>query len=384
MKHLLAPLRVRREGSTGTRTLKAVIPALCGRVLATALAASVLGTPVAAQWLNQPTPGIPRLADGKPDLRAPAPRTSDGKPDISGQWLFPQHPGYVGNIAADLDPMDVQAWADASFAAHMAELGKDDPWTIGCQPAGPRAITTVPRIKIIQTPAVIVVLFEDLTYRQIFMDGRALPEDPFPNFMGYSIGRWDGDELVVESAGFNDQTWLDYGGHPHTESLRVTERFRRTNFGHLQRRVTLNDPKTFKKPITLANDGVLAADTELLETVCTETPRDRFVLGPTPEQRGVQVAPDVLAKYVGTYELKEAATFGIREFRVSLSGRQLLVDFNGKGRMPLIPLSERMFSPRLLGTYEFVTDDRGVASQLLVHAVEGTFTATRRPDATAR
>jgi hypothetical protein len=357
---------------------------LFARILAGALWTSMLGPPAAAQWLNQPTSGIPRLADGKPNLRAPAPHTPDGKPDISGHWLFPQHPGYIGNIAADLAPADVQAWADASFAARMAELGKDDPWTIGCQPAGPRAITTVPRMKIVQTPAVIVILFEDLTYRQIYMDGRALPDDPFPNFMGYSVGRWDGEELVVETAGFNEQTWLDYGGHPHTESLRMTERFRRADFGHLQRRVTLNDPKTFNKPIAISNDGVLAADTELLETVCTETPRDRFVLGRSPEQRAVQVAADVLAKYVGIYDLKEPATFGIREFRVSLSGGQLLMDFNGKGRMPLIPLSERMFSPRLLGTYEFVLDEHGVATQLLAHAVEGTFTAIRRPDATAR
>ena len=348
-----------------------------GRTLAIALAALLLGTPVAAQWLDEPTPGIPRLADGKPNFRARAPRTADGKPDISGHWLFPQHPGYVGNIAADLDPADVQPSADALFRERLSELGKDDPWTIGCQPAGPRAITSVGRFKILQTPAIIVILFEDLTYRQIFMDGRRLPQDPLSNYMGYSVGRWEGDELVVESAGFNDQTWLDYGGHPQSESLRITERFRRIDFGRLQRRVTLEDPQTFNKPITIANDGVLAADTELLESVCAETPRDRFQFGRSPEERNVRVAPEVLAKYVGTYELPEPATFGIRVFRISLSGNQLLIDFNGKGRIPMTPLSETMFSPRMLGTYEFVPDEHGVFNYLVAHAIEGTFTATR-------
>ena len=352
-----------------------------GRTLAIALAVSLLGTLVDAQWISEPTPGIPRLANGKPNLRAKAPRTADGKPDISGHWLFPQHPGLIGNLTADLDPADIQPWAETLFRERLAEFGKDDPYTIGCQPAGPRAITSVGRLKIIQTPAIIVILFEDLTYRQIFMDGRRLPQDPVPNYMGFSIGHWEGDELVVETAGFNDRTWLDYGGHPHSESLRATERFRRVDFGRLQRRITLEDPKTFNKPITIANDGVLAADTELLEAVCTDTPPDRYQVGRTPEERSVSVPVEVLAKYVGTYELAEAEpTFGIRVFRVFLSGTQLLVDFNGKGRMSLIPLSQTTFSPRMLGTYEFVVDERGVATYLLAHGVQGTWRATRRPD----
>ena len=352
-----------------------------GRALAIALAVSLLGTPIEAQWISEPTRGIPRLADGKPNLRAPAPRSANGKPDISGHWLFPQHPGLIGNITADLDPADIQPWAEALFRDRLAEFGKDDPWTIGCQPAGPRAISSVGRLKIIQTPAIIVILFEDLTYRQIFMDGRRLPQDPVPNYMGYSIGRWEGDELVVETAGFNDRTWLDYGGHPHSESLRVTERFRRIDFGRLQRRVTLEDPNAFNKPISIVNDGVLAADTELLEAVCTETPPDRYQSGRTPEERSIRVPADVLAKYVGTYELPEPdPVFGIRVFRVSLSGNLLLVDFNGKGRMSLTPLSQTTFSPRMLGTYEFVADERGVITHLLAHGVQGTWRATRRPD----
>ena len=301
---------------------------------------------------------------------------------MSGHWLMPLHPGYVGNIAADLDTTDVQPWADALFMERLAVFGKDDPGTIGCQPLGPRRITAPGRAKIFQTPTEIVVIFEDLTYREIFMDGRQLPQDPFASFMGYSVGHWEGDDLVVESIGFNDGTWLDYGGHPHTESLRITERFRRTDFGALHRSVTLDDPETFNTPITIEADAVLAADTELIETVCAETPRDRFELSGTAAR--VQVAPDLLAKYVGVYELTEAAAFGIRVFGVSLSGSQLFVDFNGKGRMPLVPLSDTTFSPRLLGTYQFVTDDRGLVSHLLLHAVEGTFDAIRRLEVSGR
>jgi hypothetical protein len=347
-----------------------------------AATAALLSTTLYAQWLNEPTRGIPRTADGKADLSAPAPRTAEGRPDFTGLWLTPFHPGYLINLAADLDPEDVRPWAVQTFNTRLDDLAKDDPATIGCQPLGPRHITGggLSRMaKIIQTPGLIVILFEDLNYRQIFMDGRTLPRNPHPSFMGYSVGRWEGDELVVESAGFKDTSWLDFGGHPHSEALRVTERYRRIDFGRIRRDITLTDPETFTKPIVVASDMTLNPDTELLEYVCAETPRERFLLvGRTEQEKKVRVPPEILRKYVGDYDFEENNAFGIRTATIKLSGAQLFMDFNGKGRTPLVALSERMFSPRLLGTYEFVLDDRGVVTHLLTHGVEGTQKAVRR------
>jgi hypothetical protein len=342
----------------------------------------LVGVSVEAQWITHPAVGIPRLDNGRPNLAAPAPRTSDGKPDLSGLWSISLHPGYVGNIAADLAPRDVQPWASGAFAERLSNLGKDDPGTIGCLPLGPRHITaggTVSRAKIVQTPGLIVVLFEDLAYRQIFLDGRALPDDPHASFMGYSVGRWEADDLVVESIGFNDRTWLDFGGHPHTEGLRITERYRRVDFGHIQRWITITDPKTFTQPISLQAEMTLDPDTELLEYVCAETPTDQFGLtGRTSDEQAVQVAADTLRRYAGVYDVQEPNVFGIQTLTVSLVDGTLLIDFNGKGRMPMMPLSQTMFSPRLLGTYEFVTDASGEVTHVRIHGIEGTNRALRR------
>jgi hypothetical protein len=357
-------------------------------IAATTLWALMLSTTSVAQWLSEPAQGIPRLASGQPNLKAPAPRTADGKPDLSGLWLVPLHPGYVINLAADLDTADVEPRAAQVFTQRMNDLGKDDPGTIGCMPLGPRHITgggLASRAKFVQTPGLIVVLYEDLVHRQIFMDGRKLPKDPFASFMGYSIGHWEGDELVVESVGFKDVTWLDFGGHPHTEQLRMTERYRRTDFGHMRREITVVDPGMFRKPIVVAGEMTLTPDTELLEYVCAETPRERFSLvGRTAKEQQVRVAPEILAKYVGLYDFEGPNTFGIRTLNVTRAGDQLSVDFNGKGRVPLVPMSETTFSPRLLGTYEFVMDDNGVVTHLLVHGVEFTSRANRRRDGTSR
>ena len=242
--------------------------------------------------VDRPHTWNPRLADGKPNLTAPAPRTTDGKPDFPGIWLAsPQ----------------------------------DDPGSIGCQPFGPRHIlgTGLPesaRTKIVQTPTLIVTLHEDLAYRQIVMDGRKLPTNPNASYMGYSVGRWEGEELVVESAGFKDSTWLDFGGHPHSEALHITERYRRVDFGHIQRRITLIDAKVFNKPITIASDLTLVPDTELLEYVCAETPHDRFHL--TGSSEPVRVAQEILAKYVGVYDFEGANPFNFRTLTLSLSGSQ--------------------------------------------------------------
>ena len=202
-------------------------------------------TPAAAQWLKQPTVGIPRTPDGKPDLVAPAPRTPDGKPDLSGLWRPAFNPYNLDVIQNVKEEGVFRPAAEAVFKQHLAEFHESDPIT-HCLPGGPLEILTAGGIalyRIIQSPNIVVLLYErGSIYRQIFMDGRELPKDPNPTWMGYSVGHWDGDTLVVESGGFNDRTWLDRMGHPHSEELRVTEKFRRIDFGHMQFQVTYEDP----------------------------------------------------------------------------------------------------------------------------------------------
>jgi hypothetical protein len=218
-----------------------------------------------------------------------------------------------------------------------------------------------------------------MNYRQIYLDGRALPKNPSPSFMGYSVGRWEGDELIVESIGFKDTTWLDFGGHPHSESLRMTERYRRADLGHIKRQVTLVDTQAFAKPIVVDSDMILNPDTELLEYVCAETPRERFgLVGRSEAEKKVQVPVAILDKYVGDYEFEGHNTFGIRTLTVTRSGERLFIDFNGKGHAPLVALSQTMFSPRLLGTYEFVTDSHGAVTHVMVYGVESTEKAVRK------
>jgi hypothetical protein len=230
-----------------------------------------------AQWFAIPTAGIPRTADGKPNLSAPAPRMADGKPDLTGIWRQPDGVKYTDNIDADLKPGEVllQPWAAAVYKQRRDTLSKDNP--VGhCELPGVPQMDAVPYpYKILQYPGLVVILYEAFaTFRQIFTDGRALPKDPNPTWMGYSVGHWEGDTLVVDSEGFNDKTWIDTGGHPHTEALHVTERFHRADFGHIDLQITINDPKTYTKPWTVSYPIRLFPDTELLEYVCTENNKD--------------------------------------------------------------------------------------------------------------
>src|SRR5437762_3470543 len=236
----------------------------------------LIAAPLQAQWLNQRTSGIPRTRDGKPNLSAPAPRTPDGKPDLSGLWNR-LSPKYHRNIAADLKPEEIQSWARALVEQRREDLGKDY-MNVQCVPLGPGYVTAADitgaeMMKIVQTPGLILILNPDLTYRQVFLDGRALEPAPNPSWMGYSVGHWERDTLVVESFGFNDRTWLDHDGHPHTEALRTTERYRRPDFGHLEIEVTLSDPAAYARPWTVAVRAELVADTEMIEFVCNENER---------------------------------------------------------------------------------------------------------------
>jgi hypothetical protein len=225
----------------------------------------------AAQWVKYPTAGIPRTPDGKPNLSAPVPKTADGRPVLSGLWM--PAGGYVGNIAKDIKPEDIpyQPWAEALYKQRRETNSKDDP-TAQCIVGGvPRSDLVPYPFKILEVPGMVAILYEAVhSYRQIFTDGRDFPNDPTPTWFGYSVGHWEGDTLVVRTTGFNDKGWLDNAGRPATESLNVTERFRRKDFGHMDIQITIDDPKAYTKPWTVNLPLTFLADSELLEYICNE------------------------------------------------------------------------------------------------------------------
>jgi hypothetical protein len=334
------------------------------------------------QWLHQPTPGIPRTPDGKPNLSAPAPRTADGKPDLSGLWSKVS-PKYSRNIAADLKPEEIEPTARALVDQRRESLGKEY-MNVQCVPLGPGYATSADStgaemMKIVQTPGLILILNPDLTYRQIYLDGRSLETAPNPSWMGYSVGHWDGDTLVVDSFGFNDRTWLDHDGHPHTEALRMTERYHRRDFGNLDLEVTLSDPSLYTRPWTVAVRSVLAADTEMIEWVCNE---GNFTvahwIGKASDERKdeVQVAPEILAKYVGTYEEQPPLWRAVpRIVQITVSNGMLFADMDGRGKVPLIGSSEVSFSGLYGLGVEFI---QGGAGGLFVKHVSGDYRFARK------
>jgi len=263
-----------------------------------AIAALVLSMPGHAQWLNLKTSGLPRTPDGKPDLSAPTPRMASGKPDFSGLWRT-DNSGSAA-LGKAMDAIKPQPWALALAKKRSEELFKDSPGVL-CLPPGPMVDLGVD--KVVQTPNLMLMLFEGTLYREVFLDGRELPRDPNPDWMGYWLGRWENDTLVVESAGFNDRTWLDGEGHPHTEALRVTERFRRPDFGHLEVLKTLTDPGALPEPWVIPFKFEFDADTEYLEYVCNENERDlKHLTGKASDLKGIAVAREILGQYIGVYE----------------------------------------------------------------------------------
>jgi hypothetical protein len=268
---------------------------------------------LSAQWGSYPTPGLPRTKDGKPNLTAKAPRTRDGKPDLSGVWhpettnddefrrifgrendratevpgmglttiskygitLFPDEP--VG--MSMLTPKGKEAFARRG-PGPGGKPAEELPSTY-CLPLSIPLVTNLSEVhKIAQTPNLVIVLHElNNSYRQIYVDGRTLPTDPTPSWMGYSVGRWDGDTLVVQTAGFNDRGWLDIMGHPQSEKMQITERYHRRDFGHMDVEMTFNDPVMYVRPFTLTITEVLQVDTDILEYVCGENEKDRAHMG---------------------------------------------------------------------------------------------------------
>jgi hypothetical protein len=312
-----------------------------------------------AQWFNYPTPGVPRLPDGKVNLSAPAPRTADGKPDLTGVWRG-AGPLYRFNIAQDLKPEDIQPWAEALFLQRVRDSRKDSPLA-KCLPVSVPFQNFFNLTQIVQTPTLMMMVYEspNSPHRTIFTDGRDLPKDPNPTWLGYSIGRWDGDWLTVTTSGFNDKAWLDSAGHPQTESLRITERMRRRDFGHMDYEITIDDPKAFTRPFTIKRERLLAPDTDLLEDFCDNERDGRHLSGDT----GIRLSPQLLASYAGVYEFAPG-----REVVVMATGDLLFVQGLNEPRLPLLVQSETQFmSTATPNGFEFVKDAQGKVTHLLVH-----------------
>ena len=263
------------------------------RVPFTLLVIAAFGLPVSgfSQWLRYPTAGVPRRVGGAPDLTAPAPRLPDGKPDFSGIWhaarRIPCDPDVTRFIQCDSEiggapqardygidmqgGLPYQPWAAELAKQRKADQGVDDPH-VRCLPDNPPRTWTMPHLtKAVHTPKLLVLLYEvNAMYRQIFIDGRPLPQDPNPAWNGYSVGHWDGDTLVVQTTGFHDGLWIDMGGSPMSDDAKLTERIRRPNFGNLELEITVDDPKVYTRPWTVKMTQTVELDTELIDEICLE------------------------------------------------------------------------------------------------------------------
>ena len=252
-----------------------------------------LGVPAPgyAQWIKYRTEGVPRNADGSPNLNAPAPRLPDGKPDFSGVWhaanpnrCIPGVNRFIecgteiggsplgGNLGRNLQGgLPYQPWAATLAQQRRADDSRDDPH-VRCLPDNPPRAWTLPHLtKAIHTPKLLVLLYEvNAMYRQVFIDGRPLPDDPTPSWNGYSTARWEGDTLVVETAGFRDGLWIDTGGSSMSDVAKMTERMRRPSYGMLELEITINDPKTYTRPFTVNLTQTLEVDTDLIDEFCLE------------------------------------------------------------------------------------------------------------------
>jgi len=259
-----------------------------------------------AQWLNFPGPGVPRLRDGKPNLAAATPKALDGHPDLSGVWMHEtttvaevrrifgtlfdgeiagslpgmeigtQHK-YAFSVLADFQPEE-KAMTPEGEKLYRKHVAESDPSKVCEEPTGiPQAGLLSEPIKIVQSPRLTMVLYEvDNMHRQIFTDGRKLPKEVnLPAYLGYSVGHWERDTFVVETAGFNDKTELDWVGHIHSDALRLTERFHRRDFGHLETETTFDDPKIYTRPFTIKIPFELMADQDIFEMFCNQNEKDR-------------------------------------------------------------------------------------------------------------
>jgi len=335
--------------------------------LTVVLLLAVLVLPANAQWLDRRTPNIPRTPDGRPNLAAPAPRGADGHPDLSGVWT---------GLAVVIHVPDEALTAQSKALIHEREENyfKDRP-AFRCQPSGPATMAGWRRI--IQTPSIITILYDNLTYRTIFMDGRQLEANPERTWMGYSVGRWEGDTLVVDSFGFNDRTWLDALGLPHTEALRTTERYRRRSLGQVQVELTVMDPGAFAKPWTVTQNLQFGADTDMVEALC-ETDQSHWVGRVSDAEHDTVTVPSAtLAKYAGVYS-------GLwitrpRTVRIQLENGTLYVNGVAEERVRLVPHSATFFMGTNGLSYDF--DPEGSPAGFVVERhVSGDWRFTRQPE----
>lgn len=253
---------------------------------------SLASSPVLAQWIGYPTARVPRKADGSVNMTAPPPRMADGKPDLSGIWISDRTPEgeetpsdvsnlqssrQMANIGVDLPGgLPYQPWLVPIVKERTENKAIDDPH-IRCLPDNFLRAYGLPHLlKFVHTPDLLVVLDEmNAGYRQVFTDGRALPEDPSPSWQGYSSAKWSGDTLVVDTIGIRDDTWIDWNGSVLTEAGKVREEIRRPDFGHLVIRVTVDDPKAYTKPWTVTLKQRIVVDAELIDEICLEN--EQFV-----------------------------------------------------------------------------------------------------------
>jgi hypothetical protein len=255
------------------------------------LAVTALPALCYGQWLHYPTDGVPRKADGSPNLTAPAPRLPDGKPDFSGIWhAGNRNPCSLGTgefidctseiggspLARDVGRnlpggLPYQPWAAEIVKQRTADLGVDDPH-VRCLPDNPPRPWGLPHLtKAVHTPKLLVLLYEvNAMYRQIFIDGRPMPVDPTPGWNGYSTARWEGDTLVVQTTGFRDNLWIDTAGSPMSDVAKMTERMRRPNYGTLDIELTVDDPKVYTRTWTVKMTQNIELDTELVDEFCIE------------------------------------------------------------------------------------------------------------------
>jgi len=262
-----------------------------------AILLSTATLPLVAQWLNYPDARTPRTKDGKPNLTAPAPRMN-GKPDLSGVWQSERTPEseytrVLGNDFAtvQVDLNDITKHVVDVFwglkpqeeplqpeAAAILKQHKNQRFPrVQCLPAGIPANIFLYDFKMIQTLREIVILLGDGDPpRQIYTDGRSLPKDPQPSWVGYSVGEWQGDTLAVETMGFNESSWLDLFGHPRSESMRVRELYHRRDFGHMDLEMTFEDPKYYTRPFSIKTELKLIPDSDVLEFVCGENEQDQL------------------------------------------------------------------------------------------------------------
>ena len=260
--------------------------------VAVALAALLASAPAAAQWVGYPTAGVPRKADGKVDMTAPAPRLANGKPDFSGIWISDRTEegqetitdastlpsGWqMANMGVAMEGgLPYQAWQLPIVKERTENLAIHDPH-IRCLPDFfLRAYGLPHMLKFVHTPGLLVMLNEmNAGYRQVFTDARALPDDPAPSWQGYSSARWDGDTLIVDTIGVRDDTWIDWNGSVVTEEAKIREEIRRLDFGHMEIKATVDDPKAFTKPWTVTLRQRVVVDAELIDEICLEN--EQFV-----------------------------------------------------------------------------------------------------------